>query len=69
MGFQYVLFNVLEGIETFFTGSYFDDVLYVVDEDLTVTDVTCVKNLFRCIDNSLYRNSRDYDIHLDLREQ
>ena len=69
MGFQYVLFNVLEGIETFFTGSYFDDVLYVVDEDLTVTDVACIKNLLSCIDNSLYRNSRDYDIHLDLREQ
>ena len=69
MGFQYVLFNVLEGIETFFTGPYLDDVLYVVDEDLAITEMTCIKYLLRGIENCLYRNSCYDDMHLDLRKQ
>ena len=65
----YRLFYVLEGVESFLTCSYFDDVLYIVDEDLAITDMTGVKYFLCGIDNSLYRYSRYHDIHLDLREQ
>ena len=65
--FMWCLLYVRECREVFFTCSDLDDAVYVVNEDLTVTDVTCVKRLLGCFDYLVYRN-RGYDnFDLDLR--
>ncbi len=68
-GKGYILSVILQCCEACFAGSYADNVLNVINEDLTVADMACVQNLLSCVDNSVYRYLGYDDIHFDLRPQ
>ena len=60
---------ILEGIVVGFTGADFDDVFYIVDENLTVAGIACVEGLLCGGHNELWRNFRNHDVNLYLREE
>ena len=39
----------LKGIKAFFTGTDFNNIFYIIDEDLSVTQMPGIKNLLYCI--------------------
>ena len=63
------LFYILQSSEAFFAGSDLYDVEDVIDEDLAVAYVACVKNLLCSVDDCLYGYFGYDDIDLDLRKQ
>lgn len=50
------LFHVLKCREVLFAGADLDDLRYVVDKDLAISDVTGIQSLLRCRDDLFYRN-------------
>jgi len=65
--FLLALLNVRKCCEVFFTCSYLDYAVNVVDEDLAVADMAGVQSLLSCCDYLIYRD-RGYDnFDLDLR--
>ena len=51
MLFIYLLLNVLQGVITFFAGSNLNDVLDVIDEDLSIANVAGIKDTLGRIDD------------------
>lgn len=49
------LFLVLQGIIADCTGTNLDDVLYVIDKDFAVADMTGISYLAASVDNLFYR--------------
>ena len=63
-----LVFDSLEGIVAGFSSTYFHYIFYIIDKDLTITNVTSVKYLSSCIDYFHGWNLRDYHVYLNLRQ-
>ena len=63
------LIEVLHGIDACFAGSYLYNVLNVIDKDLAVADVACVKNLLGGFDYECNGNGSDYNVNLYLGQE
>lgn len=64
-----LLLDVLKSRVTFLTGSDLHNVLYVVYEDFTVSDIARIENLLGGLDDGTYRNLADDNLYLDLRQE
>ena len=64
-----ILFHVLKCREVLFAGADLDDLRYVVDEDLAISDVTGIQSLLRCRDDLFYRNLGNDHLNLYLRKK
>ena len=63
------LLYILQSCIIFFAGTNLYNLVYVVNENLTVTDMTGVKSLLGSFHNFGYRNLADYNFYFHLREQ
>ena len=61
------LFNVLESVVALFACTNLYNVFNIVNEYLTVADMTCVKNLLSGLNNLRYGNLADNYVNLNLR--
>ena len=66
--FYLFLIYILKSIDPFFTGTNLYSILYIIDKNLTISDVSCIKYFFRYINYTSYRYFTYYDIHLNLRK-
>ena len=64
-----ILFYVLKRVVAFFTRANLYHVFHIVNEDLTVSDMTRVKSLLGSFDHVAHRNLADDDIDLYLGKQ
>lgn len=60
---------ILQRVVPFLTGTDFDDILYAIDEDLAVTDMTGIEYLLRGFDDTSDRNLGDDNLDLYLGQQ
>lgn len=42
------LFHILKGIKPFLAGADLHNIFHIVHKNLSVSDMACIKNLFRC---------------------
>ena len=67
--FQSASVIILQCVVPFFTGTDFNDILYAIDKDLAVTDMTGIEYFFCGFDNPLYRYLADDDLNLNLGQK
>ena len=63
------LFYILQSIKALFTGSDFYNIFHIINENLTVSDMSCIKHFLSRFDNTADRNFAHHDFYLDFRKQ
>ena len=59
------LFYILQSIKALFTGSDFYNIFHIINENLTVSDMSCIKHFLSRFDNTADRNFAHHDFYLD----
>ena len=57
------LLHILQCFQIFFTCTDFYNLLYIVNKNLTISDMTCIKSFRCCLNDFFNRNVSDNDFH------
>ena len=61
------LFYVLERIVALFSRAHLYNIFHIINKDLAVADVPCIKHLLCSLDDTAYWHLADHNVQLDLR--